>query len=1283
MLVLSHRRTRRSPLLTASLLALAGWLLSARSLPAQVTPEQQADMLLTAGQKAYNDKNYPFARDRFREFLQKFGGNKNAPLARYGLALALIDGPDKDYQGAVENLQPLAGAKEMPEHPFVLYYLGLSRRGLGVRALAQAVAKPQEAQQYRQFANQRFDEAARDFGAASAAFAAQMKEVPADAKELPVELEWAARARADQAEMLLRLQKPKEAQAAAAPFLKDPVFSRSKYRTQGLYFHGFACLLLGEIQAAGRSLTMKGVSTDPVFGTHARYLLARVHHQEGERAEAAGHYEGVIADYAKQKQTAQQTLQRPDLFKNDPDEKARLEAIVKGPPPDHVASATLYLGVLRYEDGQFGEAASRLAAFVKDFPQSPLAAEAQLRLGFCQVQLKQWAEALKTLQPLADKEPRLNDQAWFWMAKAHAGAAAEQTNPQAQEQGYKTALETFRKAIDRAGQLAGTNPEAKTRRGDMLLEMADTQQAAKLFKDAATTYNQLVNEKLLPAREEEIVQRQATALHLAGDYAEAEKVCQRFLQAYPKSPLVPAVLFRQAENAYFQALAIDKNPNAPNRAQELARLNDEVIKRYQVIVDKYPEFPHANLARHGVGMGYYRKGDLEKAKEVLESIPAQDRTGELALVPYVLADCLMRQAPTKADDALEAGRLEEMLKAAAEQLEAFVGGNAASPEAPDALLKLGLCHQRLAGLLAQPQERNKELGIARAAYERLMQQFPKHDLQPQAVLERARCIAQMGDPNGAINELRRFTNDPLKQAPVAPMGLLQLATLLRGQNKAQEAADVLAQARQQHEANLQKDPARAGWVALLQYHQGVALREAGKRAEARNVLNLVVQQAAGKPEGFEAALRWGQCLREEGLHKIDAAQKRLATPNLKPDEIAAANRDLEAGQKDLRDTIQFLEGQAEQSKQKQPTFEGRARMHYEAAWCARSLAESEVAVARHKLQQEQWQKLKDEAAKKTPPGRTPPAVPAPEIALAAVPLQPSEQKARANYQALIAAFPERPLAGDARLELAELLADRTEYDAAIKLLKEGLDKEPPQELTDKMRLRLGACLVAKGDTKGGLAHFKAIAGNPKSPLAAQGHYRAGECLLQMGDAAEAVKHLAVFRDQGPFQNLPGLTDRALLRLGHALDQLKQWDASRQAFEQVANRFPNGPWAHEARYGMGWALQNAKQYDQAVNAYNQVVAGTVTEIAAKAQLQIGLCRMEQKRYPEAATALLVVPFTYDYPEWSAAALYEAHLTFTEMKQPEQATRLLRRLIKDHPDSKWAQIAKEKLEAAKGG
>src|SRR5262249_51036239 len=212
--------------------------------------------------------------------------------------------------------------------------------------------------------------------------------------------------------------------------------------------------------------------------------------------------------------------------------------------------------------------------------------------------------------------------------------------------------------------------------------------------------------------------------------------------------------------------------------------------------------------------------------------------------------------------------------------------------------------------------------------------------------------------------------------------------------------------------------------------------------------------------------------------------------------------------------------------------------------------------------------------------------------LASVPLQPSEQKARGLYQALIGQSPDLPLAqGDARFELAELLAERGDQDGAIKLLREALDKEPPPELTDKVRVRLGICYVDKGDAKAGLGQFQAVLQNPKSPLLAQAQYRAGEAWLQQGKPEEAVKHLVGFRDQPPLQNRPGVTDRALLRLGHAYAQLNQWEPSRQAHEQGVARFGNGPWVHEARYGMAWALQNLKQHDNAVNVYGQVTAAT--------------------------------------------------------------------------------------------
>ena len=57
-----------------------------------------------------------------------------------------------------------------------------------------------------------------------------------------------------------------------------------------------------------------------------------------------------------------------------------------------------------------------------------------------------------------------------------------------------------------------------------------------------------------------------------------------------------------------------------------------------------------------------------------------------------------------------------------------------------------------------------------------------------------------------------------------------------------------------------------GWVPLLQYHQGVALQEAGKLPDARQLYEGVIKQFANAPEALEATVHMGQCLRDEAAH---------------------------------------------------------------------------------------------------------------------------------------------------------------------------------------------------------------------------------------------------------------------------------------------------------------------------------------------------------------------------------------------------------------------------------
>ncbi len=275
-------------------------------------------------------------------------------------------------------------------------------------------------------------------------------------------------ARCDLAEALVRQGKYKEAQAAAAPFLKDAILMRTASRPQGLYYYGYASLLLGDIPQAQKSLSLLAPFKAPVYGHHARYLLARAHHLADERTEATAHYEGVIADYAAMKAAAVKARQQEAMrVQTDSLFRAELDAILVGPVPEHVGRSHFYLGVLQYEAGKYGEARGRFTAFLKQFPQTPLRTEAELRIGFCKVQMKDYADAIRSLQPLVERDPRLSDQVLFWLGKAQAGAAPDaKSNPNGHQQAVQTAVNTLRQAAERAQRMQDRDRDARAARGN-------------------------------------------------------------------------------------------------------------------------------------------------------------------------------------------------------------------------------------------------------------------------------------------------------------------------------------------------------------------------------------------------------------------------------------------------------------------------------------------------------------------------------------------------------------------------------------------------------------------------------------------------------------------------------------------------------------------------------------------------------------------------------------------------------------------------------------------------
>jgi cellulose synthase operon protein C len=1254
------------------------FLFSTSMMIAQPTADQQAEILLNAALKGQNDKQYTFAVNKYREYLQKFGGHPRANSARLGLGQLLIESPERNLEAAIEAISPAAGAAQFAEQYQAAFLLAFAQKELGLNELAKIPGKsPPEIQQIRQRADARFNEADRWFKETAAILERKVGKLEAIEKSRETEINWMLRAKSEWCEIEIRLNRPKEARTVLDPIIANKTLMNTTLRKQLLYLHGYASFLLQDYLVAGRSLSQLVPFNDDSFGLQSQYLMGRIYQLTGDLAAAATNYQQVSQQYEQMKTKWTEALKRPEYLREQPWERSRIDQQIRF-TPEPVLQATFFSAVLGYDAGKFNESLLAFQKFAKEFPTSSLIPDVQLRIGFCYVELKQPAEAIAILTPLIDKFPRLSDQTMFWIGKANTlqSQAIPEDKPNERIEALKRAINFYRQAADRAAQLANQDPDARKRRGEFLLERATIESQALLHRESAGTFEQLLNENPLPEKKEEILLRLVEAFHMTGEYPRSEQFAQRFQTEHPQSTLMPLVLFRLAENSLQVAVTSIKRPDAMNRRDEIHRLLDDAAKRYQFVLERYPEFERVNYARFGLAMTHLGKEDHEKALAVFESIPGPDRSGDLAIASYHQADCLLRLTPTKADDALAAGMVQEKLTTARVQLEGFIAGNPKAKEFPDALLKLGYTQQQLAVLNGNPQERSELLNLARQTYEKLTQQFPNIAAGQTAILERAKCIAHMGDKNGAINELRRFTVDPLAQTIIAVPAVCYMATLYRETNRQAEAVQVLDAIRPKLEATIAKDP---NSQAMLRFHHALCQLEANKLPEAKALFDAMVQVAGNSELGAEGAYR-AQSLRITEQKKIfEGLAQQSKQANLKPEQLADIERRQFEAYRGIELAAQTLERRHEELRQPLGVNEARARMIYEAAWAYRFLADWEVERKKREIQTEKFRKLQQTAIEKKLDFKQPTQ----PIELKEVPLQPSEERGRGCYRKLIEEFRDTRVTIHSRLELAELLCERSELEAATKLLKEAVDVEPSDQpvhalSTDQIRLRLGQILASQKDFKNALLQFEILAQNLKSPLQPQGLLRSGECYIELAQFDQAVEKLKPFRDRGEFHNLPQTTDRAMLRLGQALTKQKQWDAARQAFEFVTNRFgPNSPWFDEARYQIGWSWQNQGNFDQAVNAYQQTIAGTANQWAAKSHLQIGLCRIEQKRWAEATASLLVVPFSFDFPELNPIAISEASRCLLEEKKPEQAERLLQRLIKDYPNSPQAKNAEERL------
>ncbi len=288
------------------------------------------------------------------------------------------------------------------------------------------------------------------------------------------------------------------------------------------------------------------------------------------------------------------------------------------------------------------------------------------------------------------------------------------------------------------------------------------------------------------------------------------------------------------------------------------------------------------------------------------------------------------------------------------------------------------------------------------------------------------------------------------------------------------------------------------------------------------------------------------------------------------------------------------------------------------------------------------------------------------------------------FRALLKSDPPQRLRAHALLELADLESTAKRMPEAIAALEslrqllDGAKDALPPELDEQASYRLGVALFQTGrmaDAEKMLGRL--LRDHEKSDLARSAAMFRGEALVSLSrhqDAVPCFERVIAGPADDPSRAI------AMLRLGDAFATLQEWSRSTEAFARYLKDHADGAQWYQAEFGLGWATENQGQLDAAIEHYRRVVTRHQGQTAARAQFQIGQCLFAKKAYEAAAAELLKVDILYAYPEWSAAALFEAGRCFEALARRAEARQQFEAVVARFAGSRWADMSAERLRQA---
>jgi TolA-binding protein len=1001
----------------------------------------------------------------------------------------------------------------------------------------------------------------------------------------------------------------------------------------------------------------------------ARHYLGVCYLQTRQYPQALAAFQKFLADYPKSTLDepsrlylglAQYNLARAGQADQYPKAAATFELLAtKHPRGKHLAQAIFYQGESLYAQGKKAEAARLYQQLVKQFPGDALLPDALYALGVAQEELGQSAAADATYAA--------------WLERFSSRPLAAEVNLRRGE--ALAAQRKFAQAEKLFAAAAGQKDFALADRA--LLRQAACRMERKEYPQAAALYSSL------PAKFPQSQHKPAALLaagkceYLSGRFAEARAalaqvsggtgdtaaeaahwIARSFLKEHKPADALKVVdraLPGAAGNAASGAFAVQLEMDRADALIELPDQAKQAIATYAALAKGHAADPLAPQALYMAGfaaLGQKEYADASRyAGEFLKQYPSHE------LKPDVLR--------VAAESQLLATRYDEAQRLYDELLASYPK----HPDSPQWTLRRGLAlflqkkyaetvaaitptlraladKQQTAEaqyLIGASYDELKQYGSAAKALEASLAADPKWPQADETLLALAHAQGQGGDAKSAKATLQQLikTRPESRHLDRAHYRLGELAYADGDQKSA--AAEYQTVVDRWPDSSLAPHALYGlGWVQLTQADYENAVKTLGRLIDGppldKNAAGDLIPRARyARALARQQLKQFGPAIEDVQAFLSAATADKTSTDKTSTDRASTDRASTEksaAERSDARYVLGLCQsglGKAADAEatfrallSDDPGYSGADKALYELAWVLRSQGKEDAAV-------EAFARLAKERA-------------------------------------------DSPLAAESLFHVGEANYRKEDFARAAVAYYEAMNKAGKGELGEKAAHKLAWSYFRQASLDKAQQTFAyQRTSYPNGPLAADAAFMEAECLFKQNKYKDA---LAAYRQ---VKNPTG-KDFAVLTLLHAAQaagQMKQWDDSLKLLTQAAAEFPNSDYLPEILFEQATDQRNLGKLDQAQALYEAVTTKTDREVAARARFMVGEICFEKKDHAAAVRHFFKAAYGYAYPQWQAAAQYEAGRCFEVLGKPQQARKSYQEIVDKYAESEQASLAKKRL------